>query len=985
MNLLAGGFVRFVNSIFDNWQMILFAILAVLLLLVIVFRKVKLLRIICFIAVPLIVLALLASLIYYIATMHSLQNMVDLAVRWVPTVLFAAIVVLATWLGSWRGLRKSLILLLHEVIVGSLCIILYAVLIKLPQVNKFALDVVNFFMGGKGALQRLLKVSEECYGIKEVFVEWLPTVIKGDFSIMLGGSAAYIYTLADLIYRVVFALLIYVVYNVFIFILYIIYHIFYSERKYRRKITKRYAQNRADRRYSRHYVGGGVVGLVRGVAIGLISLSFLGTAFYIVAGRGEGKLTDYDTGNEQINEYYSVYRSVESYGSYGIFKVLNAISSTEDVPYYLFAADLVFSGELDDEEFGVTEHIVFREELSAYTTFARDTMALLIKYGGEDIKPLLNSKADKSAFDTVVGVISDSGFRREFNDLISEFDAQTYVINFAMSFVNTAIANIDDMNDLTFLSSLSTDNKELLKILFTKGYLTEVIPDEKAQKLSGSAVQVQRPYINVSKLVDKNDVQIIFNVVMDALTEKISGSDQVIKFVGKILPEIRKVSLLNGNRAEELDPVLCRLYCYAANRYLSDEGSEGITYTSLYRQNIEWVGEINSLIDVADSALGLYSNVYSQDIKPLDAVTTMFDKNNKNYEQNCRYYDTICDSLVKSKLLGKVLSTSYSYKVIENALSGVAGDVYLPNDLVYESTYDNDGKLVSSGEVYYLLNGVRIIDRNSSILSSLNEYAESKDLGKIFEEIAGIVTVKDESGNTVADYFSKSRLLRSVFTASFINLGNDYTFVPDVARDCDSDGNRVAVISEKETYALIASLPELTKLVSPILSDPEADISKTVADFIGRENFRNLLDSSTVFEGTVAKVLVSTLGDNETITISHSLKTDLNGWVTQYGKSGELKRLLNAIDVIGIEISSVIDDGLDSEKIAKDILSLSSEEIDACLDSSVLHYTVSSFLTEGKLSFGSFNLIIPDAACVELKGDVVGALVKKEEFKNIMQ
>ncbi len=123
-----------------------------------------------------------------------------------------------------------------------------------------------------------------------------------------------------------------------------------------------------------------MVGLIRGVAIGLLSLSFLGTALYIVAGRGDGKMKDYDLGNDNVNEYYSVYRSIESYGTYGIFKVLNSISSTDDVPYYLFAADLVFSGELDDEDLGVSGNIVFREELSAYTDFARDTFAFRIEF-----------------------------------------------------------------------------------------------------------------------------------------------------------------------------------------------------------------------------------------------------------------------------------------------------------------------------------------------------------------------------------------------------------------------------------------------------------------------------------------------------------------------------------------------------------------------------------------------------------------------------
>ena len=44
MNMLASGFGQFVNGIFANWQMILFVLLTVLLILIIVFRKVKVIK-----------------------------------------------------------------------------------------------------------------------------------------------------------------------------------------------------------------------------------------------------------------------------------------------------------------------------------------------------------------------------------------------------------------------------------------------------------------------------------------------------------------------------------------------------------------------------------------------------------------------------------------------------------------------------------------------------------------------------------------------------------------------------------------------------------------------------------------------------------------------------------------------------------------------------------------------------------------------------
>ena len=981
MNMLASGFENFINGVFANWQMLLFVIAAVLLLLTILFRKFKLTALILVLAAAGIGAVLLIDLIVK-AIKWDLPDLVAFLVKWVPTVLFTVTVLLATLIGAKRGLRKSLILLAHEVGLAALCITAYFVLINLPEVDGFTLNVVNFFMGGNGSLQRTLGVSAECKGIKQVFVEWLPTVINGDFNIMLSESKAYIYTLADLIYHVAFALLLYIVFLIFDFIMYIIYLCCYSERKYRKNIQAKYSENKVDRRYSKHHVGGGVVGLVRGLAIGLISISFLGTAFYIVAGRGEGKLKDFDFGDKNVNEYYSVYRSIENYGTYGIFKVLNSISSTEDVPYYLFAADLVFSGELNDEEFGVSDNVVFREELSAYTEFARDTMALLIKYGGDEIKTLIKGDASGGAFDTVLEVMSNDLFRAEFNDLISEFDSKTYIINFAMSFVNSAIANIDEMS---FANAVSADNRELLKILFTKGYLSDTIPDEHIlnQAVSGSAIEFVPPYVNVSKLIDKKDIQIIFNVVLDVLGEKTSTADDVLKLVGDILPEIKKLSLLNENRAEELDPVLGRLYCYAANRYLTAEGAAGVWYSDIYAEQIEWVGELRSLIDVAEASVNLYNNL-SSSTKPLDKVISIFDKNNPDYDANIAYYDNISKSILSSRLLGKTLATSGIYKLIKDGLGSLFEGIYIPENIVYESTFGADGKLVTAGEMFNLFNGVGALGKNSELLSMLDDFDNDRDMETFLNALSEAVGIKDDYGYTVSEYIVNSHLLRSVISAAMINYGADYVYVPTVARETDKDGKAVKFIKQNELSVLFENLPDIVDFVLQ-MQDEDADMKSLIADFVEKDAFKVLIDGSTILEGTVGLNIVKMLEDDQTVTISESLKTDLDGWVTQKGRQGEVKNLLGALEIADIKISELVSDDFDTKKVTDRLCELTSEDLEKCLKSSVLHYTVSKYLTDEDSDFGSFKLVVPAAAEQKLEDDCIPALVKKSEIDSLLK
>ena len=983
MNILSsGGFASFVNSIFENWQMIIFVLLATLLLLAIAFRKFKIVFIMLLTGAAAIGVVLLVDLVVE-AISWELIDLINFLVKWVPTVLFTLIVLLATLTGVRRGLRKSLILLAHEVAASVVCIILYALLVNLPAVDKFMLNFVQLFTGGSGSLANKLGVSAELTGLKDVFVHWLPTVIKGDVGLILGGSTAYFYTLADLIYHVAFGLLILFVYLLLLFILYCFYLRFYSERKYKRKVAQRYADNKVDRRYSRHWIGGGVVGVFRGIAIGLLSLSFLGGALYMVAGRGDGTLKDYDFGNSDVNNYFSVYRSIESYGTYGIFKVLNTMSSADDMPYYLFAADLVFSGELDDEEFGVKKNVAFIEELGAYTGFARDTMSLLLKYGGDKIRPLLNGGATQNAFNTVVEVMSDELFRAEFDQLIAEFDEQGYVINFALSFVNSAIANLDNVS---FASSVSAANKDMLKLLFTKGHLSDAIPDERELKLKRDASATELPYINISKLVDKKDVRIALNVVLEALSGSTQTADDIVSLAGNVLPEIKNISLLSENRAEELNPVLGRLYCFAANQYLSAEGSEGVRYDAIYADNVDWVGEMRGLVEASGSALELYSNVYSAQSTPAQMLTALFDKDGADYAQNMRCFDDVCDCLVKSRLLGKALSTSFVYNIIKSALSSPFKDIYIPADTVYESVFDGDGKLISAGELYFVFNGVRALAKSGDLLSTLAGFNSSTDMVGLLEDLSEAITAKDSLGNTLSYYVTNSDLLRSVLSATFITYGESYNlYVPLVAREKNSLGISVNLVTKEELSVLLQYLTDLTAFIKPIIQNTGEDMSQYIADFMENSAFTALIENSAIFEGTMGRIIVSTLSGSNSVVLPFDLTYDYDLWVTDGATKGELRRMLDALDAVAIEISEVLDGSMNGDQIKDKILTLSDQTLDTCLKSRVLHYTITKYLTGDGLDYGSFKLIVPNAALQTLRGDVIPALVKKDELKTIVK
>ena len=316
------------------------------------------------------------------------------------------------------------------------------------------------------------------------------------------------------------------------------------------------------------------------------------------------------------------------------------------------------------------------------------------------------------------------------------------------------------------------------------------------------------------------------------------------------------------------------------------------------------------------------------------------------------------------------------------AMRGVFKSAYVPETIVYESRFDGDGKLVSAGETYLVLNAVRIIGRNTQLLPTVLKGNVSDNIGEIIDMLTEALLLKDERGKELLTYFTESDLLRSVISATLIDGAEKFVYVPSFARETDADGNRVCFIAKDELSTLLNSFDELKEIVQPVIDG--GDVMQAIADFTEKEIFRTLLDGSTIFEGTVGKLLVEYMSDDSTVVIPAALKNDLDGWASERGRTGETKRLIDAFDVIGIKIGEITSGDFDSEKIKDSVLSLTVEELDESLKSQVLHYTLSNQLVNG-MDFGSFSLIVPLAAQHELKDDSLKAVVKKSEIENILK
>lgn len=989
MNLLEiNDFSYFFKYIFADWAIALFIFFAVLILLAVLFKGLKVGIVLILIAAVISGLGVLAAFVFMITT-RDLLGIIDFAVKWAPTVLFVTIVTISTLVNAKRGLRKSLILLAQAVGAGVVCIVFYYVFATSEWADKTILTVVNQVLGGN-SLQNLLGVSEDCRTIREIFIQWLPGLFSGDIKILISENSQYLATLADMGFRIVFAVISLVLYFVLVFLLYVIYFFAYPERRYKRKIKRAVTENKAYRTYTKHHIGGGAVGLVRGITTGLLSLSFIGSALFMVAGgTGQGTLGDYDFENDNYNFYYSIYRSVESYGAQGIFKVLNTMTDASDTPFYLFAADMVLSGTLDDEENDIDdEFIKFREEIAAYTGFAKDALNLLMKYGEQDIVPILNGNGGSKAFDTIVNIMTIPEFRTEFDVLIQEFDSQTYVINLGMSLIYTVVEHIDEMS---ITSDLDEGNRELLKVLFKKGHFSETIPDERLIKenieagiISADDVEA-RPRLKISHILTKDDIRIALGVALSVLAGEQNPKD-TLGFIKSLLPQIKQLSILQTSRSAELDPVFSRLYCYFGNKYLTAEDEEGIPYTEIADRNIKWLSELNTLVDVTGDALTLWGNIYDSNKEMLEVALTAFDENDPNYAENSRCFKNIRSALERSAIIGTVMSTSFMNSMITGVLSLISENIYIPADIVYNSKVDADGNVVETGEMYKLFGGFMLLSssQNRGFLDEVLSIAKGGEVktGAILSSLSEILASEDDDGNTLSYYLTQSALLRSMISIVMIDRGADFIYVPDVALEQLENGDRVNLITMGELASLFDSLPAMIEYIGPILESGDIQgHTSEIAELIKSDVVNSLLEKSRIFEGTAANLMIEVLRDKDAVVVPASLLESVDGWVSANGKKGELRKLLTALNAMELDFEEITQGNIDVNTMLDKIVG-SEDEL---LGSQILHYTFSKYLLDGAET-GGFKLLVPNGARVpNAPGDTLEFVVKKSEIISLVE
>ena len=926
--------------------------------------------------------------------------MYALLVILIPTLLFVLILATAVILGLVRGFRKSLILAIQALVAFIACIIIFAILSNNSNVDSNIVGIVNNFMGS-GGLQRQLGVSETSNSVTEILYEFIPKQMDyGDgVALILRENGQYLLQLVIVVYKLILAIICFLIYFVLVFILYIIYLIFYPERRYKRKIEEKNTSLDSDVHYNKKRLFGGLVGLLRGLVGGIVIMSFIGSFFYIAAGTGENKYSEQVTFDDpSYNTGYGIYQAVESYGTGGIFKILNTIKVKDNMPFYLYAADLVFSGRIDDPNRGVSANFNFANELGAYTEFGRKTVDLLMKYGKDDLIATINSKGE--IMDTVLSIMKNPDFQAEYDVLIDDFDAKTFLSNFTLSLLDSIIEHLDQLK----ISETNSDAVDTISLVFKKGYLSKYIPEEKEildeLETNPNLSYEIKPFITASKLLSKDDVKKLLKFVLNAidLDSKKDETEKILAMSEKILPQLEELTILNGERKNEFNGLYERLYVYLDNRYLQPalleqnsnvvQDSGKVLLRGLNSETLDWTSELQVLLRASTNIISIARTVFDKNNEVFINMLNMFDESNASAASNEQKYDEIVGYLKHSKILERVLSSENMDKFIKSQLNEAFNDVYIPK-VSYINTYDEAGN-EKNGEIYNLLVGYKALIKNKETRILLRDYKTMQDSSQATKYARDLLAAmnKEVSGVKPLSEVLNSILLRSIVTASIKK---------SAASEIELIIPNTVLEMENNEYVSIIKKEELLNLVDKILIIIPDDgvlntniLIKTVS-----ANKDEILDDDVISASTI-NVLVNNQNNNVSsiFIIPDEYKeagardllqsySDNNLWKT----SNELYKLFDGLDEAFELSSSDID--LNNQEQTKNIIKNNLKKLndkatgsnltklDICYESSIIKASISNHMVSEDVK----GLVIPDDSYDSNDTYIINSISKNNVYK----
>ena len=925
-------------------------------------------------------------------------DMIRNLVIWVPTGLFILTILLGFLVGVIRGFRKSLILFIHAIIIFIGLAIAYSIIVNSASSDKGTFDTINSILASTAhtSLQKLTNTSESCASLKDVIAELIvKNAGEGEgYALVIADNGEYLATLVNLVYHLVFFILFYILYFILLFLMFIIYLIAYPERRYKKKKNKRYENLETKFPYNKHALLGGVVGLVRGFIVAVLSLSVIGTVLYIAYGDGKTKSEKYTFDNKQVSDAYGIYDSMSDYGTSGIFKIATAVKDGDNFPYYLYVANYILSGNYTDAS-GKTTNFYLTKELGNYTAFANKSMKLMLKYDDQKlISKYISNVSNKTAtqeelMNALATIMAKEGFQQEFDKLVDDFKGESFISNMALSFVTSVVKYRDELH----ITDNFKDNEQAIELI------NVIFEGDEGLKISNLLTE------NDTKLLMKSVVKILATTTGEYQDEM----DRYLALASASIPYITELSILNdANRKKEINPTLERLYNYLSTLNTKDNSNSNLsnnlsivdyankTYNAnLSSESIDWANELKTLLNASKSAIQLFRTVYDPKQEVVDCIFNIFATTDQDLltKQNT-YYDDITNALVNSKLFGAAMSISFVKEGIDTALGAINENIALPSNISYANTYKADGTVDEYGEVYYLLTAVKKLLKNDGKQIYKTLTSKEMDNAELINVLKKLSAKAD--GESIIDTLVNSKIVQYIVSGIVLNLDSiapDVNIIiPNSEIIVDPDNNEVLA---KETLSTLVD--SLSNVLDNVQYIKESDT--VYVNIKGILDTKDTLLENNILHATIVYYLVENISSIEQIKIptaylEAATKVSLESFNNNIWKTNnEISDMFTALDeLFGISTS---EDDFDLENAFKNImtsaLNLTSPssidpaktKLDVIYDVDILVASFTSVL-DGVLTDDILPQTIRESALVKETDDIIGKYYKSSEVAAVI-
>ncbi len=924
-----------------------------------------------------------------------MKELIVLLITWLPTALFAIIVLYQIVRGLMRGFSKSLKLFITFILSIIVALIVYLTLNKnfdtiLIQVVNNSLSNLNSLFKGSlpknfteimnsiftqyGPLAEHAKLSEY---IEEILAN-THYFEEASLGLTLAEATKLLYSVSMLAVNLVLVILCILVYFLAKAIFYIFYLIFFKEGRREKRINKKFYEGKIDHKYKKKGGFGALIGLIRGLAVGLFVISIFGTVSILIPKNKEDNIEDESELEINMRMYRDLYTAIGNWTETGVTGLLNNMKTKDNLPYYLILSDKILSSEYTYEMNGETKTITvsLNDDLVPLTKSLSKAAYVFLMYGYDTNKSYTDQEmidficSDKkidgyTLQDRIDAILEDTVFGEYTNYLIDGL-VRTYVSNVCKNVNGT---------DSDEYKELEVSNKILYQLFLGENSIktSEIIKGSNLKALFNTfvAVQTHQDEINALSKVFETEKEVNQKLAFGINKTSVNQEEETTKVFNLINDELKKLTFYSETRFQRVvtDIVIILLN----EQYDNLDFSSVVTDDTLY--DVNWTESLTTVFSVLQDVTDL---VVEKEYTTSDELTDYLISELKNKESK-----TVTDikSLINTSAGSILLNSKAFNSIVSDSLTKMFNEILPDSNIEIINTnyasYTNSNGVVVEGELE------KIIDSLGKVLSDINDISKDSSLtdndktDEMIKIISHDESVRDliKSGDKYS--YLVHTILSSVISNVSINNSKDKLYIPASSTTQITYLNQqCTVIDESEFTNMLDCLAELTNNYS--LSDFDnndkyVDLIFDLALYVSNSNIIKANVAKTIYGfKDSAKLSFTTALDLS----SENIDKNMSNWIKS---DGEVERL---IDVITYKDS----DGNDKRDLIKNVLNSSSNyntylvtiinSIDTFGDvlfrSDVINATITNYLKDED------TLYVPSTSY-----EILNETIKVEEIKSM--